>query len=333
MKFLILRFSSIGDIVLTSPVVRCLRAKYPEAEIHFATKKQYHSIVAHNPYLHRIHLLEDSLLQLANELKQEQFDFIIDLHHNQRTWVIKRLLNRPSSSFHKINIEKWFMVNFKINRLPDVHLVDRYLATCQSLGVINDGGGLDYFISETEQVKPEALPVPFRNGYIGWVIGAKKQTKKFPTAKIIRTLAGIQSPVILLGGKEDEADGQAIISAIQKQNSLVYNACGKYTLNQSASIVQQAKLIVTNDTGLMHIAAAYKKPIISIWGSTIPEFGMTPYYGTIPVSNFIFEVKGLLCRPCSKVGYDTCPKGHFNCMNKLDEKLLAGKINEMLLTV
>lgn len=330
MKFLILRFSSIGDIVLTTPLIRCLRKKYPEAEIHYATKKAYHSILAHHPDLNRIHLLGDSLMELVGELKSERFDFIIDLHHNQRSWVIKKLLSRPSFSFHKLNIEKWLMVNLKINCLPDLHIVDRYLATCNYLGVKNDGEGLDYFISEPDQVKPETLPEPFRNGYIGWVIGAKKQTKKFPADKIARTLAGIDYPVLLMGGKEDEVEGNEIISAIQKVNPLVFNACGKYTLSQSASLVQQAKLIVTNDTGLMHIAAAYKKPIVSLWGNTIPKFGMTPYYGDVPVPNFIFEVKGLDCRPCSKIGYDACPLGHFDCMNKIEEPQLANKINELL---
>jgi heptosyltransferase-2 len=75
---------------------------------------------------------------------------------------------------------------------------------------------------------------------------------------------------------------------------------------------------VTHDTGLMHIAAAFGRPIISLWGNTAPAFGMTPYYGDRPVPYGIMETKGLWCRPCSKIGYEKCPMGHFRCMERID---------------
>lgn len=313
MKILILRFSSIGDIVLTTPVVRCLKKKFPDAEIHYATKKSFHSILQHNPNLSKIHLLDNSLMNLVTELKNEKFDYVIDLHHNQRTLLLKLLLGVKPFSFSKINFEKWLMVNFKINRLPKKHIIDRYLETCKTLGVENDEEGLEYFIAKTDEVDLKTLPATFHQGYIGWVIGAKQNTKKFPSEKIIRVLQQLNHPVVLLGGKEDEEIGNQIL---QSSAGTVFNACGKYSLNQSASLVKQAKLIVTNDTGLMHIASAFKKPIISIWGNTIPEFGMEPY--ATPHSKV--EVQNLDCRPCSKLGYNACPKGHFNCMNLIDEK-------------
>jgi len=321
MKILILRFSSIGDIVLTTPVIRCLKGKLPEAEIHYATKKGFYSILQHNPYLSKIHLLDNSLLQLAGELKKEKFDYIIDLHHNQRTLLLKFLLGRRSFSFDKINWEKWLMVNFKINRLPDKHIVDRYLDTCRHLGVVNDGEGLDYFLSPEDEVDTQQLPEEFRKGYIAWVIGAKQNTKKFPAEKIINAIRSMNYPILLLGGKEDIQSGESITKTISGKP--VYNACGKFTLNQSASLVRQSKLVITNDTGLMHIAAAFKKPVISIWGNTIPEFGMNPYYGKHQIPNAKLQVPNLDCRPCSKLGYDTCPKGHFKCMNLIDEQGLV----------
>ncbi len=329
MKFLILRFSSIGDIVLTTPVVRCLKKKFPDAEIHYATKKAFHSIVQHNPSISKIHLLDNSVLELVSQLKQEKFDYVIDLHNNQRTFLIKTLLRVKSFSFNKINFEKWLMVNFKINRLPNKHIVDRYLETCASLGVVNDDEGLDYFLAKEDVVDRNTFPIAFQKEYAAWVLGAKHNTKKFPSEKISNVLAQLQMPVILLGGKEDVEEGEKIAQQANGTTQ-IYNACGKFSLSQSASLVQQAKLVVTNDTGLMHIAAAFKKPTISIWGNTIPEFGMSPYYGTKEIVNTKFEVKGLSCRPCSKLGYNSCPKGHFNCMNLQDEKLLAEKINSMM---
>lgn len=326
MKFLILRFSSIGDIVLTTPVVRCLRKKYPDAEIHYATKHAFRSIVKYNPYINKVHLLGNSLIELVALLKEEKFDYVIDLHNNQRTMLIKVQLGVKSNSFNKLNLQKWLMVNFKINRLPNLHIVDRYMDTVAELGVQNDGEGLDYFILPDEEVTVNQLPVQFHNGYIAWVIGAKQNTKKFPAEKITRVLAQLNYPVLLLGGKEDETEAQAVISKLGETKANIYNACGKYTLNGSASLVRQAKLVVTNDTGLMHVAAAFKRPTISLWGNTIPQFGMYPYYGEHAIINKHVEANGLKCRPCSKLGYAQCPQGHFKCMNDIDTELLAEMI-------
>jgi ADP-heptose:LPS heptosyltransferase len=318
-KFLIIRFSSIGDIILTTPVVRCLKTQVEEAEVHYLTKKIYSSIIVHNPYVDKVHVFDDSLHKVIEELKKEEFDYVIDLHHNLRTSIIKTRLNLVSFSFNKLNIEKWLMVNFKVNRLPNVHIVDRYLQTLHLFDVHNDGKGLEYFIDPIDEVSLVDLPSTHQKGYIGFVIGAKHTTKKLPGTKIIAIIRKLQLPVVLLGGKEDNAEA----SMIQKATGeLCYNASGKYNLGQSASLVRQASVIVTHDTGLMHVAAAFKKKIISVWGNTIPEFGMYPYEPH-PDSQII-EVTGLKCRPCSKIGYKSCPQKHFKCMNMVDEdKVIA----------
>ena len=327
MKILVIRLSSIGDIVLTTPVVRCLK-KQLKAEVHFLTKKSYYSVVSHNPYIDRVHLYGSDRAKMMNKLAQENYDLIIDLHHNLRTFIIKRQLGKKSYSFNKLNIEKWLLVNFKINRLPEVHIVDRYMDTVKPLGVTNDGDGLDYFIQESEEVDLSTLPEGFQNGYIAWVIGAKENTKQFPNEKIINILESTQMPVILMGGKEDKQNGKTIMREMGRR-PLVYNATGLYHLNQSASLIRQAKLVITNDTGLMHIAAAFKKKIISIWGNTIPQFGMYPYYGHHYATNKIFEAPDLVCRPCSKIGRSHCPKGHFKCMKEISEVALIHESTQM----
>jgi lipopolysaccharide heptosyltransferase II len=330
MKILILRFSSIGDIVLTSPVIRCLKKKFPDAEIHYATKKSFLPVVQHNLYLDKIHLLEDSTMSLINELRKEKFDYVVDLHNNQRTFLVKLLLGVKSSSFDKINFRKWLMVNFKINHLLRKHIVERYLDTLKSFEIENDGEGLDYFLSKDEEVDLKSLPPEFQNGYIGWVIGAKHNTKKFPTEKIVAVLSRLNCPVILLGGREDEERGEKIKSSMTNGQLAIFNACGKFSLNQSASLVKQARLIISNDTGLMHLAAAFKKPVISLWGNTIPEFGMSPYFGKNEIPNARFEAPNLNCRPCSKLGYDKCPLGHFKCMNLIEEGKVADEARSMI---
>jgi ADP-heptose:LPS heptosyltransferase len=314
MKFLIIRFSSIGDIVLTTPVVRCLKKQVPAAEVHYLTKASFKSIVAFNPYIDKCHYLENDLAQTIAELKKEDFDYVIDLHHNLRTLKVKRALGKQAFSFNKLNIEKWLLVNLKWNMLPDKHIVDRYMETLSSFGIKNDGAGLDYFVPKEEELKMEDIPASHHAGYVGIVIGAALNTKKYPVHKWKEYCCMLNHPVILLGGKEDAADGAAIASIDPVK---IYNACGKFSLNESAAIVKQAKFIISNDTGLMHIAAAFKKPVISLWGNTVPEFGMYPYYGNSNVAFDLLEVKGLRCRPCSKIGYKKCPLGHFKCMESI----------------
>lgn len=328
MKILIIRFSSIGDIVLTTPVVRCLKQQ-TGAEVHFLTKRSYEKLVASNPYIDKVQLYGESLERCIGRLKKENYDLIIDLHHNLRTFIIKRRLGVRSHSFNKLNIEKFLLTTFKINRLPDEHIADRYLETCRPLGVVNDGAGLDYFIPEKDVVDINTLPTDFHNGYIAWVVGAKQATKQFPNEKIIEVIDKVRKPVVLLGGKEDRAYAKFVMNGLIAGRIPAYNACGEFTLNQSASVVQQSQLVVTNDTGLMHIAAALKKKIISLWGNTVPEFGMYPYYGHALIDNKIMQVRGLSCRPCSKIGYDECPKGHFKCMRNISDKEVAAAINTL----
>ena len=324
MKILIIRFSSIGDIVLTTPVIRCLKQQLPDAEIHYLTKYAYRAIVEYNPYLDKVHFLHDDVAPVIEDLKKENFDYIIDLHHNLRTMKVKRALHKvPSYSFNKLNIQKWVFTALKINMMPDVHIVDRYLKTVQKLGVRNDGQGLDYFIPERDKVPDNDIPAAQSLGYVGIVIGAAHSTKKLPIKKLQELCAKINHPIVLMGGSEDRDMGNEI-AAIDKVK--IYNSCGKFSINESADLVRRARVIITHDTGLMHIAAAFKKPVISIWGNTVPAFGMAPYYGNALVANDIFEVKGLWCRPCSKIGFDRCPLGHFKCMTKQDMDTLATKV-------
>ena len=316
-KFLIIRFSSIGDIVLTTPVIRCLRNKFPEAEIHFLTKHSFRNLLDHNPYINKVHTLGDSFELMLHELQVEEYDYIIDLHHNLRTLRIKRFLkNVKSFSFNKLNLKKFILTNFKINTLPRKHIVDRCLETVATLGVVNDGMGLDYFIPKMDEVKKEDIPTSHMHGYIAIVIGAALATKKLPLHKLKVLCAEIDHPIILLGGKEDYEDGKEIAKV---DDIKIYNACGKFNLNESADLVKGAKLVISNDTGLMHIAAALQKPVISVWGNTVPSFGMYPYYGSRSNKEYdVVEINKLWCRPCSKIGFKKCPKGHFKCMEKID---------------
>ncbi len=317
-KILIIRFSSIGDIVLTSPVIRCIRQSMQDVEIHYLTRKPFRSIVDNNPIVDKVHVYDQSLSEVIPALKAEQFDHIIDLHRNLRSFRIKMALRRPSTTFPKLNFKKWLLVNFKKNAMPDIHIVDRYFKAVEELGVRNDGMGLDFFISVKERVNPEESFGWPKEGYVGLVVGAAHFTKRIPLEKLREICRNIQLPIVALGGKEDAHIGAALENEFPGR---VYNACGKCSLNQSASVVKNAKHIITADTGLMHIAAAFQRPITVLWGNTVPELGMYPYLTESTWKGL--EVKGLDCRPCSKIGFQKCPKGHFKCMLEQDVSLIS----------
>ncbi|MEI6435997.1 MAG: glycosyltransferase family 9 protein [Bacteroidota bacterium] len=315
-KILVIRFSSIGDIVLTTPVIRCLKQQLPGSVIHYLTKRQFEPVLRENPYIDKLWLYDNNFKEIIPQLKSGDYNYIIDLHGNYRSAFVKRHFSKNISTFSKLNFRKWLAVHLKMNILPDIHIVDRYLKAAESLEIRNDGFGLDYFINPEDDVPLSSLPVSHQKGYVAIVIGAKHFTKIFPVEKVAEVCRKLMRPVILLGDKEDRDRGETIVGLT---NPFVFNSCGKYTLNQSASIVRQASATLTNDTGLMHIAAAFNKPIVSVWGNTIPAFGMYPYRPlNNPAPSLVAEVKSLSCRPCSKIGFKQCPKKHFKCMNQIE---------------
>ncbi|MEZ4929497.1 MAG: glycosyltransferase family 9 protein [Chitinophagales bacterium] len=328
MKILILRFSSIGDIVLTSPVLRCVKEQVPDVRIHYATKKSYAGIVASNPYVDKVHALDKDIKELIVELSRENFDLIIDLHNNVRTQIIKFRLRIKSKTVNKLNFEKWLLTQFKIDKLPKYnHIVDRYLYTAKTLGVKNDGKGLDFFIPKKDEIKVSEMFPEVGDNYIAIAIGAKFFTKRLPYTKIIEICNKLNQPIILLGGLEDLARGEEIVR--HTTNQQVVTACGKLNLNQSAWVVKQAQLLITHDTGLMHIGAAFNKNMITIWGNTVPELGMYPY---MDKENYkIIQVEDLSCKPCSKIGYKECPKKHFKCMNDINTDEIVKQANYYLI--
>lgn len=307
LKILVVRFSSIGDIVLTTPVVRMLKTQL-NAEVHFLTKTPFVSLFKNNPYVDSVFQIDKSINEVISDLKKENYDYVIDLHSNLRTQILRLKLGVIAKGFNKLNWEKFLLTNFKTNILPDVHIVDRYLDTVKFLGITNDNKGLDFFLSDADKVDLAESP----KDYIAFVIGGQHATKILPTAKIISICKKLNKAVLLIGGPNDKARGDEISKA-----SGAINTCGDHSLLQSAFLIKNSAYVISHDTGMMHIAAAFKKKIYSVWGNTIPEFGMYPYLSD--KNSKMIEVQGLSCRPCSKIGFYKCPKGHFKCMQEIDE--------------
>lgn len=331
-KILVIRFSSIGDIVLSSPVFRCIKKQVTDAELHFVTKQSFRMVTASNPYIDRFFYLEDDLGSLINKLKAEKYDYVVDLHNNFRSLNIKKALKTKTFTIDKLTLEKFLLTELNINVMPGIHITQRSLNTVRALGVVDDGLGLDYFIPDSDIVKEKDIPTSHHAGFIAIVIGASYFTKKLPVHKLQELCYKIDHPIILIGGKEDMEAGQAVASIDPVK---VYNSCGKFNLNESADLVRQSKLVISHDTGLQYIACAFQKQILAIWGGTSPKLDVEPYYGSSYINqkalpsyeNICLNLK---CQPCSKYGTNTCPLDHFNCMNKQDIDHIVSKVHQRL---
>lgn len=324
MKILVVRFSSIGDIVLTSPVVRCIKQQLPGVELHYLTKKAFGSIVSNNPYVDKTFMIEKSVGEVLPQLELEKYDFLVDLHNNIRTFSLKRKLKVPNAAFPKLHIPKWLLVNFKVRMKSRQHVVDRYFEAVKPLKVTNDGFPCDFFLDPEDEAK--LIDFNLEPGkFTAFAIGAQFATKRLPVHKMIEVVEKLHPPVVLLGGEMDAETGKMICAALPSQQ--VINTCGKLSLRESSGIVKNASVLLTHDTGLMHIASAFEIPVVSVWGNTVPAFGMYPYFPQKKDGFSIHEVNGLPCRPCSKIGFQACPKKHFKCMELQDSDGIAAKVN------
>ncbi|RWY57062.1 glycosyltransferase family 9 protein [Mucilaginibacter gilvus] len=319
MKILVIRFSSMGDVIYTTPVVRCLKKQVPNAEVHFLTKPAFQYIYNNNPYLDKLLLLKPTLAETIADIKAEKYDCIIDLHNNLRTAIIKLRAGIKSSTYKKYTARKWLSLKLNLKLVPSTHLVDRYLKTIEFLGVTNDGKTIDYYVGQYELNK--LLPSSHQNGFVAFIIGATHFTKRLPNYKIINICKDLKLPVVLLGGKDVKANGDEITAALGEK---AYNACGVTSLDESVFLVSKAQSIIGFDTGLTHIAEAFNRPIVSVWGGTVPYLlGVQPYM----VKDILVAGIDLSCRPCSKFGLEKCPLGHFKCMNDMPEEPITSFVN------
>lgn len=320
MKILVIRFSSMGDIIYTTPVVRCLKEQIPGAEVHFLTKPAFQYIYSSNPYVDKLLLLKPSFTATIHDIKQEGYDYIIDLHNNLRTAQIKLRTGIKSSTFKKYTIRKWLSLRFNLKLVPNTHVVDRYLKAVAFLGITNDGKPIDYYIKAEHQLS-NLLPPSHQNGYVGFIIGATHFTKRLPNYKIINICRDLNFPVVLLGGEDVKTNAREIATALGEK---IYDACGKTTLDESVFLVSKATSVIGFDTGLTHIAEAFNRPIVSVWGGTVPDLlGVQPY----KVKDALVTGSDIRCRPCSKFGSEKCPLGHFKCMTELPEAPIVEFVN------
>ena len=317
LKILVIRFSSIGDIILTTPIIRCLKQQL-NADVDFLTKTKYHELLTSNPYINKIITTKNSINFILENLRANNYDVIIDLQNNFRSFKLRLALGVKSYTFSKQNFKRYLLIYFGVDLLKN-HIVDRYFKAVADLNVYNDEKGIDYFIKDTPKID-----FNINQNYICWCIGGAHNRKKLSALQISRVINNIELPIVLLGGNEDKPISAEVIKHA-KINSL-YDFCGKTTIEESAYLIKESQLVLSNDTGMMHIASAFSIPIISFWGCTKPSLGFSPYKASQKSQNIISSISK---NPCSKHGR-YCKFKPQGCVKEIDSEIIFKTIKRLL---
>jgi lipopolysaccharide heptosyltransferase II len=329
-KTLVIRFSSIGDVVLASPLIRVLHKRFPSSQIDFVVRKEYSELIRYNPNLNLAIEFDaqggfQELRRLKERIRREKYDLIIDIHNSLRSRYIRSFSGaKEIVVINKRIFARTMLVRLKKNYYHDiVSVADRYLEPVRIYGIENDAQGLEIFIPDETMYKVSRKMSSLRLRTFEIVVGfcpsAKHATKRWPEERFIE--AGLQlvreqkAKIILFGGKNDTVLCTTIANGINRKSEreCAIEFSDQFSLIETAAAMQFCDVIVTNDSGLMHIAAAMKKKVVAIFGSTVREFGFFP----VGTENIIIERKGLYCRPCSHIGRSNCPERHFRCMNEI----------------
>ena len=333
-SILVIRLTSIGDVLLTTPLVRILGDLYPSARIDFLTTSQMADIFRYNPHIDNLFTVERHAK--ANELRLKkkefftdfQYDAVIDLQNNWKSAILRKSLSQHIFKFNKRRIFKLRLVYLKYKPVNYQLIPDLYIQTASELGTKPDGKGLEFWLdTETDkEFYSSNVEKKSNSNIIVIAPGAYHFTKRLPKEKFSELIGMLQQDgfeVTLIGGKEDVE----VCNWLEHYASYkLHNLAGKLSLSESAKQIDTAKLVITNDTAVMHIASARKVPVIAIFGSTVREFGFLPYHS--PYKRIEKEIP---CRPCTHYGKKKCPKKHFNCMNLIESKDIYTSVKEMLL--
>ncbi len=340
-KILIIRLSSLGDVLLASPLLRQLREKFPTAQIDFLTRPEYSDLFRYNPHLTRVLLFDTThsfgyLWHWRARIGREGYDTILDIHNSLRSNILTRVPGFRTR-IYRIRKNQWIrflLVRFKINLYLKFHrrilpVWEKYMRTAFSLGVRDADGHLELFLSP----ESEKTAVEFFNHLpgAGWEIavapGARHFTKRWPEEFFSETITylfrehGWRS--LLLGSAAEVSTIENILARVP--DGAAISVAGKFSILESAALIRRCRVLVSNDSGLMHVGNALGIPMVAIFGSTVRELGFYPERSAIT----ILENAGLYCRPCSHIGRNECPEGHLRCLREIPPKLVVDAIREM----
>lgn len=336
-KILVFRLSSIGDIILTSPLLRCLRKKYPNAQIDYVIKKQFRFLIEGNPYINKIWVVDSGLgfiglKELTQEIRKEEYDVFLDIHKNFRSLYVSSNSSPKRTFRYKKNIlKRSLLVKFKIDRYKNVEPVfQRYIDTAKKIGVEYDGLGSELYVPEKTQELVVFLytkhNISLQNKIYILCPGASYSNKQWLPERFSelgqKLLADDPDCSVIFHGGQKEFD---ICEEMQKScGERSYNFAGKLNLMESAALINRATTVVANDSGMLHMSESQKVPVVGLYGPTAYQFG---FYPIMKESKAI--AIDLPCRPCTKMGMNHCPQKHFKCMKDITVEMVFNAVNEI----
>jgi heptosyltransferase II len=318
---LAVRFSAIGDILLTTPLLRALRAANPGARITVLTKAQFAPLLSHNPHLNEVIGIEpgEGIRSVARRIRGIRYSHMLDLHGSLRSRLLRRLVPGPWSTYRKRRLARAVLIVAKRDLYSDAPPIpERYFEAAEPLGIGPDGGPPDFFLSEAADARAGSRLAQLglaQDGrpLVAMAPGAAHATKRWPAEAwtvLARRVSATGADVALLGGPGDVTLTQWIA---ERAGVSVASLAGVLGLQETGAVIRRAEVLVSGDTGLMHMATGVGTPVVALFGPTVRQFGFFPYNADHSV---VVELE-LACRPCSAQGGRACPLGHHRCLRAI----------------
>lgn len=318
-RVLLIRLSSLGDILLTTPILRLLREHCPRAKIDFLVKATYQDVLRAHPCIDNLISFDgqQSLWQTLRLLRQTRYDVVFDLHRTLRSRLICQGLSASLRlGYPKRVLRRQLLVRLRWNTLGAMKPVpELYAAPLRRLGIDAKLPALEMHLAPdsrdaVRQHLAQAFSAATERPLLALAPGARWATKRWPAERFAAVAQALgeryRAGVVILGDGADTSLAQAIC---QRLDVPVFDTSGKFSLMQTAALLQQCRLLLSNDSGLMHMATALNVPVVAVFGPTVEAFGFYPFRAQAHVVS-----TGLACRPCSTKGSRHCPKGHHQCM-------------------
>jgi len=322
-RILLIRLSAMGDVLLTTPLIRMLKRRFPGATIDFIVKAQYAPLIHSNPHIDRVWMFFpergfSEIWRHIRRIRSAGYDAVVDLQSNMRSWLLRTFSGARRKYHYRLGRgRRYFLVRFGMHRNERYSPIPlRYLETVSSWGIEDDGSGLEFVVEEdAKQSVLSRLAEAGMNDSEQIIVlapGAMHWTKRWPADHFAQVGDGfnrMQKHVVLVGG---EVDREVCGRVERSMTSPVLNLAGRLSIQETAALLEASTLLVTNDTGVMHMGAALGKPVVAVFGPTTHHLGFFPYR----TSSIVVE-RPVYCRPCSFHGTERCPLNHFQCMEQI----------------
>lgn len=329
MRILCVRFSSIGDVLLTTPLVRALHRRHPDAELYFVTKQAMAPLVVENPHLTQVVELrpKERLTNFAGRLRALRPTHCLDLHGSLRSAALRWLVPCRWSGYSKRKLARTTLIATKINVYgKPVPVPERYFEAARAAGldVVPDGGPPEFFLAPAARAHMTHWLAEVGLAAKRFAViapGAAHATKRWPTRHwqgLVARLKELGYGVVAVGGPDD----RELVNAL---NDSVINVAGEFTLQETGACLARASVAVSGDTGVMHMATAVGARVVALFGPTVEPFGFYPYSKHAAVLE-----QDLSCRPCSAMGTERCPLGHHRCLVDIQPDQVAAAVQRLV---